>query len=180
MAWIAMQSNDVSFPAVAGQDLTEGQAVSLSASGVRNDLPVAMLASSGSRNLFVAICPPDQYPRPTPRGLYTAPWFQQIDPRDATEFLVDSGQRGPYYLVAPSLLTAPTVFSGWKVQAHRGGAYALTSACFVDSANIRNIGAAIEWNGTKFTYTTVGANKCGFVREYRDGILYIKLDDTSA
>lgn len=180
MAWIAMQGNDVSFPAVAGQDLVEGQAVNLGASGLRNELPVATLAASGSRNLFIAICPPDQYPRPTPRTLYTAPWYNQIDARDGEEFLIDSGQRGPYYLVAPSLLTEPTVYSGWKVQCHRGGVYALTSNVFVDSADIRIIGASIEWNGTKFTVTTVGANKCGFVREYRDGRLFVKIDDVSA
>lgn len=177
MAWMAMQSVFVT-GAVAGQDIVEGLAVELHASGLHYELPVALLAASGSKNLFIALTPPDDYPRPTPRGLYGANWYQQIDPRTATEFLVDSGQRGPYYLVAPSLLTEPTMYSGWRVQCHRGGAYTLTANNFVDSANIRVIGNTIAWNGTKFIYST--SNVCGFVREYRDGRLTVVIDHRSA
>lgn len=182
MAHIAIMSNDFSTGAVAGETFIEGSAVELHASGVRNELPVAMLAASGSRNLFIALVPPDTYPRPTPVDLFTAPWYQTIDPRDAEEFLIDTGQRGPYYNIGPSMLLEPTIASGWLVQCHRGAVYALTANNFVDSTNIRVPGATVAWNGTKFIYSA--SNVCGSVREYRTvngtARLYLKLDDRSA
>jgi len=134
-----------------------------------------MIAASGAKNVFIAIVPPDQYPRPTPQGLYARTWYQSIDPRDAEEFLIDTGQRGPYYLVAPSLLTAPVALSGWVMELHKGGAYTLTSGCFVDSPNIRLNGKTVAvTTGGKFFYST--SNVVGYVREYRDGRLTIVLN----
>jgi hypothetical protein len=178
MAFVAMQSTHIT-GGVAGENLIEGLAVTMSASGLHNDLPTVMIAASGSKNVFIAMVPPDQYPRPTPQGMFSRNYFNKIDPRNAAEFLIDSGQNGPYYLVGPSLLNQPTVLSGWMVQLHKGGAYHLTPACFVDSADIRNAGATVcVTTGGKFAYST--SNVVGYVREYRDGNVTIVLDARSA
>lgn len=178
MSFVAMGSLHVT-GAVAGEDILEGLAVEMSASGLHADLPTVMKAAANAKNVFVAICPPDQFPRPTPQGMFARTWYQSIDPRNAVEFLVDSGQRGPYYNIGPSMLPSPTISSGWAVQCHRGGAYTLMSGCFVDSANIRNAGATVAVaTGGKFTYST--SNVVGYVREYRDGKLTIVLDSRSA
>lgn len=182
MAHIAMSSHFVT-GAVAGETFLEGSLVELHASGVRNELPVAMLAASGARNVFVALVPPDTFPRPTPADLYTAPWYQSIDARNAEEFLIDSGQRGPYYNIGPSMLLEPTIASGWKVQCHRGGAYTLTANNFVDTAAIRVVGALVSWNGTKVIQSDTAV--VGFVREYRPNVngsarLTIVLDHRSS
>lgn len=182
MAHIAVMANDYSAGAVAGETFIEGSLVELHASGVRNELPVALLAASGATNIFVALVPPDEYPRPTPVDLYTAPWYQTLDPRDATEFLIDSGQRGPWYNIGPSMLLEPTIASGWLIQCHKGGVYAFTANNFVDSAGLRVPGARLAWNGTKLYASN--SNVVGSVREVRtvNGTLrlYAKIDDRSA
>jgi hypothetical protein len=174
MAFVSMQSVHIT-GGVAGQDIVEGLAVVMSASGLHGDLPTVMIASSGSKNVFVALIPPDQYPRPTPKGMFARNWYQRINPRNAEEFLIDTGQRGPFYLVGPSLLTEPTAYSGWVLELHKGGAYTLTSGNFVDSANIRVNGNTVAVGaGGKFVYST--SNVVGYVREWRDGKLTIVLN----
>lgn len=186
MAFVSMGSTHV-IGGVAGQDIIEGRAVAISQSGLHNDLPTVLYAASGSvGNVYVAICPPDQFSRPTWKGFFSRPSTTTFLTNDAPydtnleEFLVDSGQRGPAYLISPSLLTEPTVFSGWMVQLHQGGAYSLTTNDFVDSANIRVPGAPIQVGANgKFQYHA-SASIVGRVREYRDGKLVIVLDQRSA
>lgn len=195
MAYMAMNSTFVT-GAVAGETIVEGVAVVLTASGVHDDLPVARIASAGTRDVYVALVPPDMFPRPTPAGMFQ---YRQIstslnnpvgmgnlvnsgfNPQNAQEYVVDSGQRGPEYLIGPSLLQEPIAQSGWKLQAHQGGAYTLTAGAFVDSADIRVIGnkVAVGANG-KFVYSTNAAQIVGRVREYRNGRLTIVLDQRSA
>lgn len=199
MAHVAMGSLHVT-GAVAGQSIIEGRAITLNASGLHYDLPTALLAASGARNVFVAICPPDMLPRPT-----MARYFQynpvttqsyvgheassgtveypsslvQTMVSGAYEYLVESGQsydgEDALYLLGPSMMQEPVIASGWKVQAHRGGAYTLTANAFVDSAAVRNIGASIQVGSNgKFQYAESAI--VGYVREYRDGKLTIVLD----
>ena len=178
MAFVSMGSTHVT-GAVAGQDITEGYCVELSVSGIHADLPTALVAASGAKNVFIAIMSPDQFPRPTPAGMFARPWNSSINPRNATEFLIDSGQRGPYYLISPSLLTAPVIASGWMLQCHKGGAYTLQAGAFHDSASIRSAGATVCVGASgKLAYST--SNVVGYVREYRDGKLIVVLDQRSA
>lgn len=177
MAYVATHSATV-IGAVAGQNILEGRAVVLSASGLHEELPTAMLATAGARNIFVAIVPPDNFPRPTPEGFFRRPGYSidQLDPRDAVEFSYDTGQRGPYYRLGPSMMETPTALSGFMIQCHNGGTYTLTSGSFTNSAQIRVPGAQVRVgaNGV-FEYSTNASEIVGFVREYRDGRLTVTL-----
>lgn len=185
MAYVAMGSTHVT-GGVAGQDIVEGRAVQISASGLHNDLPTVLLAASGAVNVFVALMTPDQFPRPTFAGFFNRNSTTRFYNNDALyttgldPYLVDSGQRGAQYLIGPSLLEEPTISSGWMVQLHKGGAYRLTSNCFVDSTSIRNAGATVQVGANgKFQYHA-SSNIVGYVREYRDGWLTVVLDQRSA
>lgn len=193
MAHVAMGSLHVIGVAL-GANMVEGVAVKLSASGIHNELPTAVVAGDGDKNVFIVLASPDRFPRPTPRDMFlrqdttvglpsgSVGHGMQIgfDPRNAEEFLIDSGQRGPYYNIGPSMMQEPTLYSGWMVTLHRGGAYTLTENCFVDSADIRVPGAGVKVGANgKFVYATT--NVVGYVREYRgDGKITIVLDPRSA
>lgn len=185
MAWIAMGSTHVT-GAVAGMNIQEGRAVVIAASGSHYDLPTAVLAGAGAKNVFVAILPPDQFPRPTPQSMYqnNSVWVAPMPVTSgsygtapyaplATEFVVDSGQflsPDPMWQIGPNAISHSTIvaLSGWKVQIHKGGAYTLTAGAFTDAAGIRVIGATVEVgaNGV-FQLSTAAANVVGYVREYR-------------
>jgi hypothetical protein len=185
MAYVAMGGTHVT-GGVAGEDVLEGCAVQMSPSGLHADLPTVMLAASGSVNVFVALMPPDRFPRPTTKDMFKRNSVNTWNTNegwvsDLEEFNIDTGQRGPFYLVGPSLLEAPIIYSGWMVQLHKGGAYTLTSGCFVDSTNIRRNGATVQVGASgKFQYGT--SNVVGYVREYnaRFNRLTIVLDQRSA
>ena len=191
MAHVAMGSLHVT-QGVAGSSWIEGIAVEISASGLHDDLPTALPAAAGAKNVFIALVPPDMFPRPTQRGMFNRNQIATSLPAgslplsnggfsvdNAAEFLIDSGQRGPEYLMGPSVMADPVIYSGWAVQLHRGGAYTIGAAAFVDSAQIRVNGATIAvTTGGKFVYST--SNVVGYVREYRNGRLTIVLDHRSA
>lgn len=192
MAYVAMGSTHVT-GAVAGENIVEGRAVVMSASGLHLDLPTALLAGAGARNVFVAILPPDQFPRPTPQNMFRRNTYVTqgsyglpnaatgFDPRNSAEFTTDSGQNGPYYNIGPSMFQEPTALSGFALQLHKGGAYTLTANAYTDSSNIRNAGATVAvGTGGKFEYSVTAAAIVGYVREYRDGRLTIVLDQRSA
>lgn len=182
MAFVAMGGPFVT-GGVLGQDITEGCAVSISASGLHYDLPTVLLAASGATNVFVALATPDQFPRPTWKGFFNRNSQTVFTDNDALyttglqTFLIDSGQRGPAYLVGPSLLEEPTLFSGWMVQLHQGGAYTLTTGNYVDSDAIHNIGQTVQV-GANGKFQAAASNVVGWVREYRrdNGHLTIVLD----
>ena len=182
MAFVAMGGPFVT-GGVLGQDLTEGVAVQISASGLHYDLPTVLLAASGSTNVFVVLATPDQFARPTMKGFFNhnsqtvfltneAPYTTGLQP-----YLIESGQHGAQYLVGPSLLNEPLLYSGWMVQLHQGGAYTLTANNFVDSPAIRQIGAKVQV-GANGKFQAASANIVGWVREYRadNGNLTIVLD----
>lgn len=175
MAHVAIGSPFV-LQGVAGQDIGEGLAVVQSASGIRGDVPTAMLAASGTTTgVYLAILPPDRFPRPTRQGFFTAPYYRvgDPDPRDATEtqFAVESDT---WYNIGPSLRENPTIPSGWLLQLHRGGVYTVPSGRFVESVNIRVPGAGIMVGANgKWQYTA--SNPIGEVKLYRDGKLSFTL-----
>jgi len=186
MAFVAMGGPFVT-GGVLGQDITEGCAVQISASGLHYDLPTVMLATSGAVNVFVALATPDQFSRPTWKGFFprnSQTVFTDNDQLYNTNlqtYLIDSGQRGPAYLVGPSLMEEPTLYSGWMVQLHQGGAYSLTTGNYVDSAAIRTVGQKVQV-GANGKFQAAAANIVGWVREYRpdNGHLVIVLDQRSA
>lgn len=192
MAFVAMQGTHVT-GGVAGEAIVEGRAVVISASGLHDELPTVMLAGAGARNVFIAIFPPDQFPRPTPVGMFrrnqiitslpdgTLPLSAGgFDPRNATTH----NQAHDYenaWLIGPSLLQEPVIQSGYMVQLHKGGAYTLTAGAFEDSAGIKVQGARVAVTASgKFAVSTDAAAIVGYVREFRDGKLTIVLDQRSA
>jgi hypothetical protein len=193
MAYVAMGGTHVT-GGVAGTSFQEGIAVVITASGLHDDLPTVLPATAGARNVFIAIVPPDLFPRPTPVRMFNRNQYitrdayanlplsvQGLNPTEAVEYLIESGQRGAHYLIGPSVMQEPTIYSGWAVQLHKGGAYTLTAGAYTDSADIRVIGATVAvGTGGKFVYSTSAAAIVGYVREYRDGRLTIVLDQRSA
>ncbi len=174
MAWQAVQSVYVG-QGVLGESAGEGLAVKLSASGLHNDLPTAMLATVGDVDVFVVLATPDEFPRPTPSTLFTYPassTFPRASTISADQNLIDSRT---WYMVGPSMLENPTLASGWKVQLHKGGAYHVPSGRFVDSASIRAAGAHVKVaSGGLWTYASASDSaRVGYVREYNadDGSL---------
>jgi hypothetical protein len=175
MAHVAMGSTHVT-GAVAGESIVEGRAVVMGATGLRNDLPSAMLATSGALNVYVAIVPPDRFPRPTPVSMYTAPDYVTFSQFDQT--LGELTTNELVYRIGPSLIEQPTAASGWLLQLHKGGAYTLTTGCYIDTAEIRVPGNKVRVGDSagRFAYTAATTDAVGSVREYRDGYLTIVLD----
>jgi hypothetical protein len=174
MAYVSTKSETV-VGSVAGESIMEGRAIVIGASGLRNDLPVATYAPAGTTTVFLAIIPPDRFPRPTPVGMYNAPESVTF-----SQFGMTLGELTTDYLfyrIGPSQMEEPTAASGWLLQAHTDGMYTITSGCYVDSANIRLIGSKIRVTGSgRFEYTASGTDAVGYVREYRNGKLTIALD----
>jgi hypothetical protein len=57
---------------VAQDTILEGKLVTLTNSGILNDLPNVRLAASGATNVFVMTIPPDNFARPTNALQYLA------------------------------------------------------------------------------------------------------------
>lgn len=177
MAYVSLASALV-LGGVAGESMQEGRAVTLNASGLHNDLPTVLLASSGSVDVWVVMATPDNFPRPTLSTLFSYPSttaFPRASTVTADGNLIESRT---FYTVGPSVLENPTLASGWKVQLHRGGAYTIPSGAYVDTATIRNAGAHLRVvaNG-QFAYAAAGHSETvGFVREWlSDGRLTFHL-----
>lgn len=174
MAHVAIGSPFV-LQGVAGQDIGEGLAVVQSASGIRGDVPTAMLAASGTTTgVYLAILPPDRFPRPTRQGFFTANYYTTgADPRLATEqdAVIEDDT---WYKIGPSLRENPTIPSGWLLQLHRGGVYTVPSGRFVESVNIRVPGAGVGV-GASGKWQYVASNAVGEVKLYRDGKLSFTL-----
>jgi|FLYL01.1.fsa_nt_gi hypothetical protein len=177
--------------AVAGVDIPEGRAVVISTtvSGLHDDLPVVVLAPANATNIYVALMPPDNFPRPTPERMFKRPWaatavnanpaasaggFTNFHPTNAVEYAIDSGQYGPMYLLGPSLLLDPIIKTGFLVQLHRGGAYTIGPNAFVDSPQIRVAGATVAVDSVgRFVYST--SNVVGTVLYYENGRLTVQV-----
>lgn len=179
MAYVAMHSTFVT-GGVAGESMVEGLAVEISPSGLHGDLPTVMKAGANSMNVFVALIPPDQFPRPTPVGFFRRPDEMNTNHyamvSGAFDFSIDTHQYGDMYNIGPSMLEEPTALSGWMVQLHKGGAYFVTSACFTANANLVQ-GALIKvGTGGKWEYTSDASVAVGYVREMRGTGMYIVLE----
>lgn len=165
--------------AVAGEEMTEGQAVCLSASGVYQDLPVAMKADNTSLNVYVAIVPPDNYSRPTPMGMYINHYVGTAYPEDASAITpgtaYPSGTPEMSNLLTPisySMLENPTIYSGMAVQIHRGVTAVVPDTLF---ASTPAQGADL-YVGSDGKWATSGTNVVGSVREVRGSNVTIILN----
>lgn len=161
---------------VASTTIVEGRAVSVSASGVRNDLPnVTYAAADATTGVYVAFFPPDNFPRPTIADMYTAPYKQTYNVNN-TALYGDPTLTQTTYLVPRSQWKEPSVYSGELVALH-WGKIGITSGCFTSSADIKVPGNKIKVAASGlFTYTS-GANAVGEVDRYdaTTGTLYIIL-----
>lgn len=171
---------DDAIGAVAGESIVEGRLVTINASGVHRDLPVAMLAASGTTtNVYMAFATPDQFPRPTPLGAFLFPQSTTLNPRSATDHFLTTDYETAY-LIGPSVLPTVTIASGWLVAMHRGGYYKLQSGEFTDNGLIRNNGAKIRVGANgKVEYDAAGSQSIGQVREYNqfDGSLTVTIKE---
>lgn len=165
MAYVSRLS-DVVKPGVVGESLQEGKAVRVTTSGVHNDLPVLMTATSGEvSNVYVLFQAVDNFERPTDAGLYTANWNASISRTTGFGNPVDTNKT--YYRVGKSTLWDPTLLSGELGQAHRGGTYAVPEGAYVDSANIKVPGNKIKVSNLgRWEYTSSESDAVGVVDEY--------------
>jgi hypothetical protein len=173
MAHVAKLSLHVR-PAVTGEQIQEGRLVRLTASGLRRDLPTALLAASGVHlNVYVAFAPPDDFARPTDTNMYTAPWYSVMKESDAWGV---NKQAGTFLYEGLSLQDNPIMGSGYLVQAHKGGIYHVPSGCVVDSTEIKVVGNLVKVSddGTgRWEYTASEAAAIGKVVDYNpEGTLY--------
>lgn len=156
MAYVNQASKWVK-PAVSGELIQEGRLVRLAASGVHNDLEVALLAASGTtKNVYVAFVPPDNFPRPTPSDFYNNP--QSIVTLNELGTFGDFTETKTFYHVGLSTLENPFMPSGYLLQAHRDTTVTVPSGCVIDTANLRINGALakVSDDGTgRFQLTTV-------------------------
>lgn len=164
---------------VANANIPEGTFVVINASGVHGDLPVVSVAASGTvTDVYVLFATPDYFPRPTPNGMFSYPDTTSTDPRNATDHFKTTDFETAW-LIGPSVLPAPTVASGWKGAAHRGGYYRLEPGQFNDSAQIRVNGAKIMVGASGLAAYTASTGAIGSVREWNpvDGSLTIYVKD---
>lgn len=161
-----------SVPSVAGETIEEGRLVRLVASGIRNDLAVAKLAASGTTiNVYVAFAAPDNFSRPTPGQVYTAPsrtqWYESDSWGNPT-------QTDTWYFQGLSTFEAPIIASGYVMLAKREGTYTVTSGCVISSASIQTVGNLVKVadDGTgRWDVTTLEANAIGTVVDYDPALL---------
>ena len=138
---------------VAATTIVEGRAVVVGASGVRNDLPnVTYAAANTTQGVYVAFFPPDNFPRPTPREMYTAPYIQSYNVNNANLY-GNPSMTQTMDLVPRSQWKEPSAYSGELVALH-WGKIGITSGCFVSSANIKIPGNKVKVAGSGlFEYT---------------------------
>ena len=144
-------------PAVAGELIQEGRLVRLAASGVHNDLAVAMLAASGtSKNVYVAFVPPDNFPRPTPVQFYNNPaGIVTLNETGTFGDFVEANTT--FYHAGLSTLENPFMPSGYLLQAHQDTIVSVPSGCIVANASLKTVGslAKVSDDGTgRFELTT--------------------------
>lgn len=168
MAYVSRLS-DVVRGGVMGADIQEGRAVSIGQSGIRAELPVLTLAATNEvNNVFCLMAAVDNFDRPTPAGMYTAPALR-IRPNLANETWDESGTTAvTYYNVGKSVLRNPTLVSGEVAQAHRGGTYAVPAGAFIDTAGIRVPGALVRVGASgMWEVTSTASQAVGYVEEYQ-------------
>lgn len=166
---------------VCGETIAEGRLVTINASGVHRDLPVAMLAASGTTTeVYMAFAVPDQFPRPTPVGMFLYPDTMTLNRRNTSLYDQTTDYENAW-LIGPSVLPSPTLVSGNLVAMHRGGYYKLLSGEYNDTdARIRTNGAKVRVGaGGKVEYDAAGTASIGRVREFNhsDGSITISVKE---
>jgi hypothetical protein len=171
MAHESILSNTVN-PAVAGVIIQEGRLVQLVASGLKADLPTALLAASGTRlNVFVAFAAPDNFSRPTPGALYSAGSTSQYYENGTWSNFTETDT---FYRMGLSTLENPILASGYSLLAKLGGVYTVPSGCVIDSAALRVVGALakVSDDGTgRFEVTTNETVVVARVRDFDPSLL---------
>lgn len=129
-------------PAVAGVTIREGQLIRLTASGLKDDLPTALLATSGIRlNVYVAMAAPDNFARPTPGAMYragrTGTFYENGNWQDFQE-------TDTFYYQGLSTYAEPTLVSGYLVRACRDGIFTVPSGVTTDNASLRTVGNLVK------------------------------------
>lgn len=114
---------------VTTQSIPAGRAVTV-VSGQSNLLSVSLApANAAAGSVFVAVIPPDNFPKPARAGMYTN--------RGTSLVNVDSGTPGPdteaRYNFTPSLEEYTTIPSGWFVQLHRNCVVTVPAGAFNDN-----------------------------------------------
>jgi hypothetical protein len=162
---------------VAATTIMEGRAVTLTASGVRNDLPnVTYAAANQQHGVFIAFFPPDNFPRPTYEDLYSVPSTRVYDLTDASLY-GDPTFYKKQYLVPRSMWAEPVAYSGELVALHHGR-IGITASCFVNEADIRVPGARVAVGASGLlVHTTNNSYAIGIVERYAPdtGVLYISM-----
>lgn len=177
MAYEARLSDYVRGGVVIDASLQEGVPVTITQSGVRNELPGITAASVGMvNNVGILFVGPDQFSRPTDARMYTVGKLAQIDPSTGYHDPINTGITT--YNVGKSTLWNPTLTSGELGLLKRGGTYAVLSGAFIDGAAIRVPGAMIKVGaGTKWDVTVSQSDAVGMVEEYNtvNGVLIFTL-----
>ena len=164
MAYVARLSDYVR-GGVMTTDLQEGVPVTLTQSGIRNELPgLAAATANQVNNVGILFKGPDDFPRPTDARMYTASNLAQINPNSGFSDPINTTTQ---YSVGKSVLWNPTLVSGELGLMHRGGTYAVPSGTFNDSAAIRVPGAMVKVaTGNKWDVTSTQSEAVGIVEEY--------------
>lgn len=168
---------DVALPVTIAEEngIQEGLAVTLSASGVRGTLNGAVIAPANAvGHVFCIFKAPDEFPRPTPEGMYTAQPYTIMNDNNYQEPV----KTDTLYSVGKSVLWAPFMNKGERAIAARGGTFSIQSGAFVDSVNIRVAGAKVKVGTSgRWDYTTNATEAVGYVEEYtaENGCLVINL-----
>jgi hypothetical protein len=177
MAYQARLSDYVRGGVVVDASLVEGSPVTITQSGVRNDLPNITAATAGMvNNVGILFVGPDNFSRPTDARMYTIGALAQIDPSTGYHDPINTGITT--YNVGKSTLWNPTLTSGELGLVMRGGTYAVLPAQFTDSAGIRVPGAMIKvGTGPKWEVTSSQADAVGMVEEFNtvNGVLIFSL-----
>lgn len=155
---------------VTTQSIPAGRAVTV-VSGQSNLLSVSLApANAAAGSVFVAVIPPDNFPKPARAGMYTN--------RGTSLVNVDSGTPGPdteaRYNFTPSLEEYTTIPSGWFVQLHRNCVVTVPAGAFNDNENIRVAGATVAVAASG-VWTQSAANVVGMVVHYSPERLTIAL-----
>lgn len=129
-------------PAVAGVAIQEGRLVQIVASGLKQDLPTALLATSGVYlDIYVAFVPPDDFSRPTPASMYTAGSPSTFYENGAWGNFLETDT---FYRTGLSTLENPVLASGYGLLAKSYGIYIVPSGCVVASADLQVVGTLVK------------------------------------
>lgn len=163
---------------VASSTIAEGRAVKITQSGTRGDLPVVTYASANDvTGVYVAFFPPDNFARPTPASMYTAPYYTNYRAGSDSVYgnPVDTDDM---YRIPRSMWNAPSVYSGELVALH-AGRVGIQDGAFHDSAAIRVPGSWVRVGASGMWQTTsTQAEVVGYVERYDvdNGVLYVTLN----